>query len=385
MNSVRVELGERGYDVVVGRGALATIGERVRGAAGGGRVFLVVDDALGDGVVERVAGSLDGAGYAVHIEKVHADEREKSLGTFERLLGAIAGTRHERTDPVVALGGGLTGDVAGFIAAAYRRGVPFVQCPTTVLAMVDASVGGKTGLNLVTGSGLKKNLVGAFWQPRVVVADLETLETLPEREFRSGLAECIKHGLIADGVGGGEAGLFVWMEANADGIVGRDPAVLGELVERNVRVKAAVVAADEREEAASAVGGRALLNLGHTYAHTIEPMPGLSPDGDASHAPLLHGEAVAVGLVAACGAAVEMGRMEQSDAQRLRGLVGGVGLPTGVSGLASNEVLLGLMQHDKKVVGGKFRLVVPEGIGRSGVVVAPGGAIVCAGWDAVRV
>ena len=391
MGSVRVELGDRGYEVIVGRGALERIGETVRDVVGGsggrgsGRAFVVIDNGLPGRVVESAVDSLEGAGFAVHGAAVHAEERDKSLGTFERLLGEIAGTRHERTDPVIALGGGIAGDVAGFVAASYRRGVPFVQCPTTLLSMVDASVGGKTGVNLETKTGLKKNLVGAFWQPRVVVADLATLDSLSDRVFRCGLAECIKHGMIADGVGGGEAGLFAWMEAHADQIASRDADVLGELVERNVRVKAAVVAADEREEAASSAGGRALLNLGHTFGHAIEPISDLTPDGDDAHAPLQHGEAVALGLVAACGAAEAMGWMTGEESGRVRALVERVGLPARVADLPSDATLIEVMRHDKKVVRGTFRLVVPDGLGRCGVVDGPGEEVVAAGWSAVRV
>ncbi|MEM1424592.1 MAG: 3-dehydroquinate synthase family protein, partial [Planctomycetota bacterium] len=293
--TVRIGLGERSYDVIVGAGLLASVGGRVRELfPGSGRVFVVHDNNLPKETVALVRDSLASEGFAVAGDGVNALESNKTVATVDRLLHGVAETRHERTDPVVALGGGIVGDVAGFVAASFKRGVPVVQCPTTLLAMVDASVGGKTGVNLGTRSGLKKNLVGAFWQPSLVLADVETLRSLPTRELSAGLGECLKHGLIcASPSGPGEASPGTLFEETKEHCVRirmgeLDRAV--RLIAENVRVKAAFVAGDERETAPSAAGGRALLNLGHTFAHAIETIPHLSPDGDPEHAPLLHGE-----------------------------------------------------------------------------------------------
>ncbi|MCA9311220.1 MAG: iron-containing alcohol dehydrogenase, partial [Phycisphaerales bacterium] len=257
-----VQLAERSYDIVVGAGVLDELGPRAKALVPGRHAFLVTDHNLPRSTIARARTSLEAAGFRVTEASANATEPEKSLATVERLLEAVGRARLERRDPVIALGGGIVGDVTGFVAASYRRGVPFIQCPTTLLAMVDASVGGKTGVNLVIGGALRKNMVGAFWQPRTVLADIATLASLPERERRAGLAECLKHGLICAAT---DPALFDWTVAHADAIARLDAPALTELVTRNVAVKAAVVAGDEREEASS--GGRALLNLGHTFGH----------------------------------------------------------------------------------------------------------------------
>lgn len=387
--SVRIELGERSYNVVIGSGLLSSLGERTREAAGGMRAFVVHDANLPDETAERAHASLRDAGYEVSGGKVNALESNKTLATVDRLLHEVAETRHERTDPVIALGGGIVGDVAGFVASSYRRGVPVVQCPTTLLAMVDASVGGKTGVNLGTRSGLKKNLVGAFWQARLVLADVETLRSLPRRELTAGLGECVKHGMIASSEGGpGESAPGALFEETSERSVRirmgeLDDAI--DLVAKNVRVKAAFVAGDERETAPSARGGRALLNLGHTYAHAIETIPHLTPDGDPEHAPLLHGESVALGLVAATGAARHLGLVEEAFEESVRVGVERLGIASRLMGLPDDEALHERMMHDKKVAGGRLRLVLPEGPGRCVVREDPGPEGVSAGWDAIRV
>jgi 3-dehydroquinate synthetase len=375
--SIPVSLGARSYEVRVGAGLLAEVGLLTAGKARGRTAFLVSDSNLPPSTVALALDSLAKAGFAVHTRSIRAVEAEKSLDTAARLLTDIASCRLDRLDPIIALGGGIVGDVAGFVAAIYRRGVPVIQCPTTLLSMVDASVGGKTGVNLATGTELRKNLVGAFHQPALVIADIATLGSLPEREFRAGLAECVKHGVIAGSAGD----LLAWTERSIPGILGRDPGTLIELVERNVHLKAGIVAADERED--DAKDQRALLNLGHTFGHAIETLPGLSPDADPRHAPLHHGEAVALGLVAAAQCAEHLGLGEPGSADRLVGILGRIGLPVRVSGLPGSAEVLGAMRHDKKVLGGRLRLVLPTSEGVR-IVEDPPEESVRAGLDAIR-
>ena len=365
MHTILVNFGPRSYSVRIGDGPLDDLGPIVRERlALTTRAFLAVDSALPEITIDRATNSLNSSGFEVSITRLHASEPEKSLATLERLLVALARTRHERRDPVIALGGGIVGDVAGFAASTYRRGVPVVQCPTTLLSMVDASVGGKTGVNLSTDSGghdgasIKKNLVGAFHQPTAVVADIGTLRSLPPRHFRSGLAECVKHGMI--GAVAGDPGLFDWIGANLDAILAQDSRTLIELVSRNVKIKATVVAGDEREEAQSAEGGRALLNLGHTFGHAFEPIATLSPDGNPANTPLQHGEAISLGLLAAARCAEMLGGGSgRQISEPLEALLMRAKLPTRVAGLPSTDSILASMLHDKKVQGGKLRLVLP--------------------------
>lgn len=375
----------RSYEVVVGPGVLVELGAAVArvlpGSSGGRRAFLIHDDALPASTVASAGASLAGAGFNVTAASAHATEEDKSYHSFARLMALIAETKHERRDPVIALGGGIVGDLAGFVAASYRRGVPIVQCPTTLLSMVDASVGGKAGINLNVHGHLKKNLVGAFWQPMVVMADTDTLASLSDRHLRAGLAECLKHGMIA---GETDAGLLAWTLDHLDAVMERDSAVLAELIERNVRVKASFVGDDEREEKSSAEGGRAMLNLGHTFAHAIETVPGLSPTGDAADAPLHHGEAVALGLVAAAYTASALHRIPWADAERIRRSVESAGLPTSVIGLPGEEAMLEQMMHDKKVSDGRLRLVLPAGLTRASIVEDPPYEAVRVGITAIR-
>lgn len=383
--SVRVDLGERSYDVLVGPGALGEAAGRVRAILPAARrAFLVVDAGVEATHGRAMGDALSGAGFSVRACTVEATEAGKSLATFGRVLGELAATGQERAEPVVAVGGGIVGDVAGFVAASYRRGVPVVQCPTTLLSMVDASVGGKTGVNLeLPGGQLAKNMAGAFHQPVLVSADVATLGTLPARHLRAGLGECIKHAMIAGGLFGED--LLGWLEGSVDSVLRGDAASLTELVARNVTVKARVVEGDEFETAPTAAGGRALLNLGHTFGHAIETLPRLSPDpGDPSLAPLHHGEAVGLGLAAACGAAASLGLIDEAYAARVRALLTRAGLPASVAGLPGDAALLERMGHDKKVRGGVLRLVLPDGVGSARVVEGPASSAVSAGWAAIR-
>jgi 3-dehydroquinate synthase len=257
------------------------------------------------------------------------------------IIDALVAARLNRDGMVLALGGGVIGDIAGFAAASYQRGIAIVQLPTTLLAQVDSSVGGKTGVNHPGG----KNLIGAFHQPHAVLADTDTLSTLPERQLRAGLTEVIKAALVAD------AEFFAWLETNLGRLLARDPAALAEAIRRACAIKAAIVAEDEREQ-----GRRALLNLGHTFGHAIE--------AGAGYGAVLHGEAVAAGLALAAELSARTGRLPGADAQRIRALLAAAGLPVDPPRLGVAR-MLELMAMDKKVKGGALRLVLLDGIGRA--------------------
>ncbi len=362
MATIDIALPENSYRVEIAQGSLSHLGERVRALVPHARAALFVDEqvwALGHGA--RAKASLEAAGYDVVLEVLPQGEGTKSLAVAERLYSRLARERLERESPIVAVGGGVTGDCTGFIAATYLRGCPFVQCPTTLLSMVDSSVGGKVAVNLPEG----KNLVGAFHQPRIVVIDTDVLSTLPARELRCGLAECIKHGLGLD------AGLFEFIESELPRILALEPAATVELVERNVAVKAAIVVEDEREK-----GRRALLNLGHTFGHAIESTVG--------YGVYQHGEAVALGTIAACALAERTGRLAPGLAGRFRALVHRIGLPERAPDLPSNDVLFDKMLGDKKVQGGKLRLVLPTAVGASIATAGIAREDIDAAWDAVR-
>ncbi len=328
----------------VGAGALHRVGA-VLDAAGvrAPRVVVVHDAGVPEDAVSAVAASLVGTRRGVERVPVVGGESAKTLETVSDVARRLLDLGVDRSWAMVVVGGGLVGDLAGFVAATYMRGMDAVLVPTTLLAMVDASVGGKTAVNLPRADGtLAKNIIGAFRQPRAVVCDPEVLGTLPGREFRSGLAECVKHAVIA------EPGLLVELVERRDALVARDPAMLAALVARNVRIKAAVVAGDEREE-----GGRERLNLGHTFAHAIESI---------MHDCCTHGEAVAIGTVAACRLAAELevgdGREEELEAA-VRGTLESLGLPVRIPGTAAAASLRAAMSADKKRRGEGLRLVVP--------------------------
>lgn len=379
LRTVRVELPAHAYDVLVGPGAAREAARRTPAMLrrGAGRCFLLVDTGVPDAFVSGFERDLRGAGFDPVGAELTPSEPDKSLATFTRIVREVAGAALDRFEPVFALGGGIVGDVAGFVAASYRRGVPVVQCPTTLLAMVDASVGGKTGVNLDVGApgptALLKNAVGAFWQPALVAADVDALASLDEREYRCGLAECVKHGMIAR-TAAVETDLLDFLEASVAPIRARDPGVLTELVARDVALKAAVVAGDEREQTPSA--GRAMLNLGHTFGHAIETLPDARPAGGRAaggwaEPPLRHGEAVAIGLVAACRCAENLGLIDGALASRTAALLDGFGLPVSAAALPDAPRVLARMGHDKKVVGGTLRLVLPTGPGTARVVDGP--------------
>lgn len=380
--TVRIAL-DHAYEVRIGAGLLARLGEFVRERIGPRprRAVVVIDSGLPGAAAVGAIHSLTRAGFEAAGVMVTPSEEGKSLAGLERVLAAIAEHRLERAEPVVAVGGGIVGDLAGFAAAVYRRGVPVFQCPTTLLAMVDASVGGKTGVNLALRSGeLAKNFVGAFHQPEMVVADTATLASLSPREFRCGLAECVKHGLLS--ADAGDPDLEAWTRSNADAVASRDGEAVARLVERNVRVKAAIVGADEHERNES--GGRALLNLGHTFGHAIETLPTLSPGDDPALAPLKHGEAVSLGLVAACECGRRLGATPPELAEGVRRILEQFGLPVAVRGLPPGPEVLRRMGHDKKVRDGRLRLIIPVGGGRTRIFADAPEAAILAAIDAIR-
>jgi 3-dehydroquinate synthase len=353
------------YDVLIGKSILH---RALDGLTTPGRPILIIaDDRLFHHTVRPLFTAAKAASCKPTLAFVRATEANKTLATLDRLLQAAAAARLERSDLIVAIGGGIVTDLAGFAAATYRRGVRVVHCPTTLLAMVDASVGGKTGVNIeLPASGsrspvLLKNMAGAFHQPTRVVIDTDTLESLPLRQRRSGLAECLKHALIAGGLG--DARLWSW---TSDFII--EPWLLKhnellELIERNVRVKARVVAGDERELASTRAGGRMLLNLGHTFAHAIETLPGLSwkvtGERAITRGPLLHGEAVALGLLAATRVSAQLKLCEPELIDDVRYAMMSLGVPISLRGLPKPNVILDRMRNDKKTTAGKLRLILP--------------------------
>lgn len=341
MQTVRVELSDRSYDVWVARAMLGRLGEIAREATAGRRAVVVADETVAGLYARAATDSLVSAGMDTSLLTFPAGERNKTLATYSSLMDQLFALRPriDRRTLIVALGGGVTGDIAGFIAATALRGLPWLQCPTTLLADVDASVGGKTAVDHPAG----KNLIGAFHQPGGVLIDVEPLRTLPADELRGGLAECVKHGVIRD------ESLLDFLEANAEKILACDAEVMTELIARNVSIKAAVVADDERES-----GSRAHLNFGHTIGHGIEAAGG--------YGGLSHGQAVALGMVAECGIAVARGLLDASGAGRVKRLLQRLGLPVRRTGLDAEEVW-NIMQHDKKVLGGRVRMVLPADLG----------------------
>ena len=359
MATVELILPHHRYNIRIEPGLLADLGKLVHELAPHHRAALIVDDKITETHGKIAATSLRVTGYDALFTTMHAGEDHKNLATVEKLYHQLLNERLERKSPVVTVGGGIVGDTGGFVAASYLRGVPFVQCPTTLLAMVDASVGGKVGVNMPQG----KNLIGAFHQPVLVVIDTDTLKTLENRDFICGLAECVKHGVIRDPV------LFDWIDDNAEKILSLDSDCLVELVERNVRIKAAVVMEDEKE-----AGVRAHLNFGHTFAHAIE--------AGTEYGKYLHGEAVSLGMVAAAKLAADTGRCDIVES--LTKLLDKLGLPTKASGLPATEKLMSIMRSDKKVADGKVRLVLPDSLGSVSIINDTPDTAVAKAWDYLR-
>ena len=340
--TLQVELGARRYPVTIGRGLLAEPAHW-RGALRGRHALVISNTTVAPLYLDRIAVGLDGLRWAPFL--LDDGEAHKNFANLGRALEALAALGATRDACVIALGGGVVGDLAGFAAACWMRGIDFVQMPTTLLAMVDSSVGGKTGVNLPAG----KNLAGAFHQPRAVIADLDTLDTLPPREYRAGLAEIVKGAAI------GDAAFFAWLEAQAAALNARADTALGAAIARKVRYKAGVVARDETEQ-----GERALLNLGHTFGHALETAGGYTT--------LLHGEGVAIGMLLAARLSERLGLSGAADTARLRALLETLGLPVAVPAGFDPQQLLALMRLDKKNTAGTLRLILWRGIGHAEIV-----------------
>ena len=346
-HTVRVELGERAYDIVISPNALAGLGARLQDMFPGRRYAIVTDENVVRTQLTRLLAALDSEGLWHTTISLPPGEKSKNFESLERVVDGLIAAKLERQDVVLAMGGGVVGDVAGFAAAVTRRGMNLVQIPTTLLAQVDSSIGGKTGINTPQG----KNLVGAFHQPRLVVADILTLRTLPTREIRAGYAEMAKHALITD------ADFFAWLEAKIDDIF-RGKPVLGEAIARSCAIKAGIVAEDEHETS----GRRALLNLGHTFGHALEAGAGFSER-------LLHGEAVTIGCVLAHRFSVAQGFAPQEDAERVEAHFKAAKLPTRIAeiqgGAPTTATLMQLIEQDKKVEQSKLTFVLTRGIGQA--------------------
>jgi len=342
ITTIDVALGARSYPVWIGRGLLLDAA-RWRARLRGRHVLVVSNTTVAPLYLDRLAQGLDGLDWSSFL--LDDGEAHKSFSNVARVLDALAQLGATRDACVVALGGGVVGDLAGFAAACWMRGIDFIQVPTTLLAMVDSSVGGKTGVNLPAG----KNLVGAFHQPRAVVADIDTLATLPDREYRAGLAEVVKGAAI------GDEPFFAWLETHAGALAARDDATLIEAIARKVRYKAGVVARDETEQ-----GERALLNFGHTFGHALETA--------GRYTTLLHGEGVAIGMLLAARLSERLGMSVAADTARLRRLLDALGLPTAVPAGFDPQQLLALMRLDKKNTAGTLRLILWRGIGKAAIV-----------------
>ncbi|HVE51312.1 MAG TPA: 3-dehydroquinate synthase [Casimicrobiaceae bacterium] len=338
--TLEVRLGERSYAIEVGPGTIDRAGELLA-EVGIRRVVIVTNAAVSSLWLARLRDSLARASLASDAILVPDGETHKSFATLNDVITRLIELKAERSTALVALGGGVVGDLTGFAASIYQRGVPFVQVPTTLLAQVDSSVGGKTAINHPLG----KNMIGAFWQPRLVIIDSNCLATLPGREVSAGLAEVVKYGAIRD------ANFFAWLERSMEALLARDAQALTEAIVRSCRIKAEIVAADEREQ-----GERAILNFGHTFAHAIE--------SGAGYGEWLHGEAVAAGMVLAARLSERVCGFDASDTRRMRALLERARLPV-TAPRWPLERWLDLMSHDKKVESGMLRFIVLESLGRA--------------------
>ncbi len=345
METVRVNLGDRSYDIEIGAGNLAGAGRFLTGRAKATHVVLITDDHVHRPHAMQAAESLGGQDIETDVIVVTPGEESKSLDVAAGLWQGLLELGADRQTVVVAVGGGVVGDLAGFVAATYARGLRFLQVPTTLLAQVDSAVGGKVGINLPEA----KNIIGAFHQPLGVLVDTATLGTLPETEYRAGLAEVVKYGAALD------AALFEYLEQSAVALLERNQDVLAHVIARCCRLKAGIVEQDERDE----TGRRAVLNFGHTFAHAFETLLG--------YGKLLHGEAVAVGMVCAGRLAERLGRVDSQFTSRLNALLQAFGLPVGLPTLAPKKIVDAMMR-DKKAECGQLRLVVPTSLGRADLV-----------------
>jgi 3-dehydroquinate synthase len=342
MRTVKVQLDERGYRILIGRDLLARIGQECHRFGLGRRCAIISDQNVAPAYGSRCLADLVASGFDPVLLTIPAGEKAKNLGTVQSCYDQLAAARLERKSFIVALGGGVVGDIAGFVAATYLRGISFVQVPTTLLAQVDSSVGGKVGVNLRAG----KNLVGAFFQPRLVLCDLDTLVTLPKREFGAGLAEVIKYGIIAD------AALFRQLERDLAKVLDRDSEILTDVIARCCAIKAGVVQKDETES-----GLRAILNFGHTIGHAIEAI--------SSYGKYLHGEAISIGQTVAARISAKLSGLPSRDVERIASLFARAGLPVRIKLTARQYAqLLSAMRLDKKVSGGEIKFVLAKRLGK---------------------
>ncbi|SHG70578.1 3-dehydroquinate synthase [Cognatiyoonia sediminum] len=343
--TVRVNLPNREYDIIIGDGVLQSAGDRIAAMGGRKQIAIITDETVAGHHLDGLQSSLASAGLTFDVLRLPAGEKTKGWAHLEQSVEWLLEQKVERGDVIIAFGGGVIGDLVGFAAAILRRGVRFVQIPTTLLAQVDSSVGGKTAINSASG----KNLIGAFHQPSLVLADTALLSTLSQRDFLAGYGEVVKYGLL------GDADFFEWLETNADAIANREMDALIYAVKRSCEMKADIVERDETEQ-----GDRALLNLGHTFCHALEAATGYSNR-------LLHGEGVVVGCGLAFELSARLGLCSQEDPSRVRAHLKAMGMKVDVSDidgdLPSAEALLDLMGQDKKVVAGTLRFILARGIG----------------------
>lgn len=342
MQTLSVNLGERSYPIHIGHDCLDRLGEWVKGVGLGGKVAVISNPTVAQLYLDPVHDSLSGAGFEVTPILVPDGEEHKNLNSLAAIYDRLISERFERRSALVALGGGVIGDIAGFAAATYLRGVPYVQVPTTLLAQVDSSVGGKTAVNHKDG----KNLIGAFYQPRLVLIDVAVLRTLPRRELIAGLAEVIKYGVIED------PALFELLERSMEKLVAGDGGLLAEVIAKSCAIKARVVEADEREE-----DYRAVLNFGHTLGHALEAVTGYKQ--------WLHGEAVGIGMAKAALLSARCGFCDQKSFERIVRLIERAGLPTEIPQNVSAQRLIQSMEVDKKAAGGKIKFIMCAGIGKT--------------------
>lgn len=342
--NIRVELGERSYDIVIGSEIIGGVGEALKGFALSPRIALVSNPTIMELYGGLAENSLRNSGFDPIVITIPDGEEYKNLLWMEQIWSELLKCRLDRNSAVLALGGGVIGDMAGFAASVYMRGIRYVQLPTTLLAQVDSSVGGKTGVNHILG----KNMIGAFWQPSLVWVDVNTLSSLPKNEFLAGLAEVIKYGVIWD------EEFFNYLDKNKDAILSLEAGALAHIIARSCRIKADVVSRDERE-----AGLRAILNYGHTIGHAIETTTGYTH--------YLHGEAVAIGMKVEADLAVQIGLMSEEEAVRVKRIIESYGLPTDLPKSVGSEEILEAMELDKKALAGQLRFTLPEKVGRAKV------------------
>ena len=338
MKRIKVSLGDKSYDILIGCSLLKQASDRLKDIGFSDKLVIITNPVVQELYVNELRENLLTDGFQVTTLLVADGEEQKSLDIAGRLYTELTDCFTERATPILALGGGVIGDLAGFVAATYLRGVPLVQIPTTLLAQVDSSIGGKVAVN----HGQLKNKIGVFYQPRLVISDTVTLKTLPTKEFANGMAEVIKSAVIQDGE------FFAFIETNLDNIKELDDTVLEEVVFRSANIKATVVAQDELD-----LGLRNILNFGHTIGHAIETVSDFNVE---------HGQAVAIGMVVAARIAQRMGILENSELTRLEKVIAGAGLPTEMPSLDIGEIIQ-TIKHDKKIVAGKVRFVLPKAIG----------------------